>query len=278
MPKRLLVLAILTAALGALPAAATAQSGHPTTIYAMMTITPNPTVVGVQTEFDGRKSNGGAHLFCRYPDIELHEWDLDGDTVYETTGRVVYRSYADAGTVPVSLRVTNNCSSATTRQELVVGGAAPNATYACDFTISIVFTPAIMRQPTLEDNILGGAARGTHTGGGNGICVQKQDGTGGAGPIQMDLSMAGSYVSQACDSTINMDGTLEGRSTDGTKRFSKRATTTIAPSAGTRNTTGSMVLQDGASSALTAELSADRCVSEVAEVRIDGNLGMTFSD
>ena len=103
--------------------ALTAAQGGPHPIWARMTITTNPAVPQQEVRFDGSLSDGGHELFCRYPDIEAWEWDLDGDGSFETAGEAVTRTYDRIQTIRVSLRVTNGCTSDTETQDLVVGPA-----------------------------------------------------------------------------------------------------------------------------------------------------------
>lgn len=100
-----------------------AAAGGPHPIWARMTITTNPAVPEQEVRFDGSLSDGGHELFCRYPDIDSWEWDLDGDGTFETSGETATRTYDRNQIVRVSLRVTNGCASDTETQDLVIGPA-----------------------------------------------------------------------------------------------------------------------------------------------------------
>ncbi|MDO9355618.1 MAG: PKD domain-containing protein [Solirubrobacteraceae bacterium] len=86
--------------------------------------TPKP---GDSVTFDGRSSTdsevGGA--------ITKYEWDLDGNTTYETVGSVVSRAYPNISNVQVKLRVTGST------------GAKADA-----FTMIAVANPAVVTPPT----------------------------------------------------------------------------------------------------------------------------------
>jgi len=60
--------------------------------------------VGERTEFDGSNSTGN---------ISSYEWDLDGDSTFEKTGKIVSKTYTSSGAVDVSLRISNSTTSKT---------------------------------------------------------------------------------------------------------------------------------------------------------------------
>jgi PKD repeat protein len=72
---------------------------------ASFTASPNPAVAGDVVSFNGSASSDPDGTITEY------RWDLDGNGTFETntgTTASVTRSYADAGTVTVHLRVTDN--------------------------------------------------------------------------------------------------------------------------------------------------------------------------
>ncbi|MGQ0534604.1 MAG: putative Ig domain-containing protein, partial [Methanobacteriota archaeon] len=78
---------------------------------------------GVPVFFDDESIDDGT--------ITLHEWDLDGDSVFETSGTSgPNRTYVTEATVPVSLRVTDDFGylSAVATRNVIVDGTAPVTT------------------------------------------------------------------------------------------------------------------------------------------------------
>ena len=84
--------------------------------------------------------------------IALREWDLDGNGSFETTGASVSRSYASAGNVTVSLRVTDDGGAPATTTRVIAVQAAPTANVppTASFTASTT-TPAIGQAVTFTD-------------------------------------------------------------------------------------------------------------------------------
>ena len=92
----------IVAAVGAV--SAPALVGVPPT--ASITASPNPALVNENVTFDGSGSTGDG----LGGSITTYEWDLDGDSTFETnTGSnpTVSRSYSAPGTITVALRVTD---------------------------------------------------------------------------------------------------------------------------------------------------------------------------
>jgi|GEM_PF-852218 len=94
---------------------------------AAFTATPNPVTTGDQVSFDASASSDPEGPIAHY------EWDLDGNGSYETdtgTTATVNRSYAQKGTVPVGLRVTDSDGArTTTAANLAVQNRAPAAAF-----------------------------------------------------------------------------------------------------------------------------------------------------
>jgi PKD repeat protein len=88
---------------------------------ASMSITPNPAQAGQTVVLDGSASSGDGSTITKF------EWDLDGDSAFETgTGSTptASRSYATSGTLTLQLRVTdNNGLTGTTFGILTVDGS-----------------------------------------------------------------------------------------------------------------------------------------------------------
>jgi PKD repeat protein len=96
---------------------------------AAFTISPNPASAGQMVTFDGSSSSDPEGPI---PDAN-HDWDLDGDGRFESTGKVVRRAYTAPGPKTIRLQVTDaNGASSVTAHTLTVANAAPTAR----FTIS----------------------------------------------------------------------------------------------------------------------------------------------
>lgn len=115
---------------------------------ASLTASPNPAVVGETVTFDGSGSSPGLGAT-----IETYEWDLDGDSDFETnTGSTptASRSYADPGTIPVTLLVTDSDGDSddeTINLEIQEPPPAPNEPPTAGF-IYEPSTPAVGEQVT----------------------------------------------------------------------------------------------------------------------------------
>jgi PKD repeat protein len=83
---------------------------------------PSSPLTGVPVTFTSTSSD---------PDgsIVTHEWDLDNDGTFETTGASVSRSFSLPGTYTVKLRVTDNSGAAAELpRDVVIGNRAPTVT------------------------------------------------------------------------------------------------------------------------------------------------------
>ena len=114
----------------------------PTASFTASTTTP---AIGQTVTFTDTSTDPGGS-------IALREWDLDGNGSFETTGLNPSRSYATAGDVTVSLRVTDNGGAPATTTKVIAVQAAPpaNTPPAASFTASTT-TPAIGQSVTFTD-------------------------------------------------------------------------------------------------------------------------------
>ena len=101
----------------------TFSAGGPPT--AALAVSPNPALLGRTVTFDGSASSDAHGPIARY------EWDLDGNGSFELdtgTTPTTTREYASAGTIPVSLRVTDGAgATATASAELRINAAPVSA-------------------------------------------------------------------------------------------------------------------------------------------------------
>lgn len=88
---------------------------------ASFSITPAAPQTGQNVQFDASASTDADGTITGY------EWDLDGDGVYETTGKTPTRTYADAGTITVRLRVTDGDGDKQTATNGLTITAAPTS-------------------------------------------------------------------------------------------------------------------------------------------------------
>ena len=98
---------------------------------ASFTVSPNPAAAGQVVTFDGSGSSDPDGTIASLD----HDWDLDGDGEYDdASGTVVQRSYASGGARVIGLRVTDSDDASDTAptQTLVVGNAAPNASFTIE--------------------------------------------------------------------------------------------------------------------------------------------------
>ncbi|MGH8571427.1 MAG: PKD domain-containing protein, partial [Gammaproteobacteria bacterium] len=102
------------------------QNAPPTASFTVSDTTPN---AGQTVNF-----NGSASSDFEGPIADTnHDWDLDGNGSFETTGKTPSRSYSTPGPVTVTLQVTDsNGASDTATQTITVNNVAPTAR----FTIS----------------------------------------------------------------------------------------------------------------------------------------------
>ena len=92
---------------------------------ASFTISSNPASVNQTVTFDGSNSSDPEDPEP-FPDTN-YDWDLDGNGTFESSGRIVSRSYATPGARTIKLQVTdlNGATSTPAEQTLNVGNAAP---------------------------------------------------------------------------------------------------------------------------------------------------------
>jgi PKD repeat protein len=92
---------------------------------ASFTIVPNPASVAQTVTFDGSASSDPEDTEP-FPDPN-YDWDLDGNGTFESSGRIVSRTYATPGARTIKLQVTdqNGAPSAVAEQTLNVGNAVP---------------------------------------------------------------------------------------------------------------------------------------------------------
>jgi large repetitive protein len=92
---------------------------------ASFTIEPNPASVGQDVTFDGSASTDPEDTEP-FPDTN-YDWDLDGNGTFESSGRIVRRSYATPGARTIRLQVTdsNGATSTVASRTLNVNNAAP---------------------------------------------------------------------------------------------------------------------------------------------------------
>ena len=109
---------------------------------ASFSITPTAPQTGQSVQFDASGSSDPDGTIAGY------EWDLDGDGVYETTGKSAARTYTDAGTITIRLRVTDSdgdkqtATGGLTVTAAAGGGSAPPPA-APPATPAAVVAPAV---------------------------------------------------------------------------------------------------------------------------------------
>jgi PKD repeat protein len=101
----------------------TVRNAAPTAAF---TVSPNPAGAGQTVTFNGSASSD--------PEGPItptnHDWDLDGDGNFETTGKIVSRTYPAGTSVQITLQVTDsNGVTDTETQTLTVTGGAPTASF-----------------------------------------------------------------------------------------------------------------------------------------------------
>ena len=130
----------IVAALGAV--SAPAFPGVPPT--ASITASPNPALVNENVTFDGSGSTGDG----LGSSITTYEWDLDGDSTFETsTGNnpTVSRPYPASATITVSLRVTDDDGDTDEDSVSLVVNSPPTAGFIYEPS-----TPAVNEQITFS--------------------------------------------------------------------------------------------------------------------------------
>ncbi len=130
----------IVAALGAVPAPAVV--GVPPT--ASITASPNPALVNENVTFDGSGSTGDG----LGSSITTYEWDLDGDSIFETntgTSPTVSRPYSSPGTITVSLRVTDDDGDTDEESVSLVVNSPPTAGFIYEPS-----TPSVGEQITFS--------------------------------------------------------------------------------------------------------------------------------
>ena len=130
----------------------TVADGRPTATF---TMTPLAATTGERVDFDGMASTDPDGIVMGW------EWDLDGDGTFEASGARPNHTYATAGTVTVSLRVTDTSARTHTVTKQLTVTSPPATVLGTPIALAQSATPAttpIVDSPSLVATLTASAA------------------------------------------------------------------------------------------------------------------------